>query len=479
MTETAEVVWCRVCGSGAFQAGTAECPRCGSADLDRRSAENPGCSLCDPFDGDDAPCPHSDEERAEAEAERKAAAERERFLEWSPPPGMRLSALALAREVAAEHGELLQAEVVNGRVRWWIRPRSGGIFTPQYAASGVWGKVRQTAERLGLTVSDRDVEATIKELAALLPRRPVTAEPKFLTLSDLLAAEQTEPRWVVPGFLSEGLTLLAGRPKTGKSFLVLDLLTGEKLFSKLPVDLAGGALYLALEDTERRLANRLQLFASQGGVAVDRPVEFVTAWSAAGDGGLDALENWLREHPGTRLVVVDTLGKLRGHEGSGEYNYQADVMMMDPLKQLADRHHLALVVVHHTRKSDGDSDDPLDAISGTLGLAGTADAAFVLTRKGDSATLAGRGRDLAEDLEWGLKRDGVRWKLAATGDPVRELFRANPGRQYSSSQVEAETGVSKATVNRRLEGLVAETFVVKTGHGRATRYLHWPGVSPG
>jgi hypothetical protein len=398
-------------------------------------------------------------------------------VETENAPGWYVNPYALALATAERHGDRLEAEVVNGRVRWWIRPKSGGIFTPQFAPSGVWGKVRETAEHLGVSaqVDARTIEAAIKDLAALLPRRPVSAEPELLTLDALLAMEQTEPAFIVPGFISEGLTVLGGRPKSGKSYLMWDLLTGEKLFDTLPVLLDGGALYLALEDTPRRLAHRLQQFAEKGGVAKDRPVTITTSWAQMSNGGLDALDSWVRDNPKARLVVIDTLGKLRGSEGSAEYNYQADVMMMDPLKQIADRHGIAIVAVSHTRKAE--ADDPLDTISGTLGIAGTADAAYIFERAGTSARIVGRGRDLMDDLEWGLTQDGVRWRLARpVGDQIRELFKANFGKALSSSEVQQQTGIPIATVKRRLGELVTEGFVIRSGKGPAVRYTYWGGV---
>ena len=75
-------------------------------------------------------------------------------------------------------------------------------------------------------------------------------------------------------------------------------------------------------------------------MVADRPVTMTTSWAQMSNGGLDALESWVRDNPAAKLVVIDTLGKLRGSEGSSDYNYQADVMMMDPLKQIADKHHI-------------------------------------------------------------------------------------------------------------------------------------------
>ena len=197
--------------------------------------------------------------------------------------------------------------------------------------------------------------------------------------TDLLAHQFPEPRWAVPGVIPEGLTLLAGPPKVGKSWLSLNLgvavATGSPALDSVEVN-AGHVLYLALEDTPRRLQRRLHT------VIVDQTVPeqlaFAVDWPPMPTGGADLLHKTLTSTPDTRLVVVDVLAKVRGNTDTRGSMYDADYAAMGHLKAVADAHNTAVVVVHHVRKSG--SEDFLETISGTNGLAGAADTIAVLRR---------------------------------------------------------------------------------------------------
>lgn len=197
---------------------------------------------------------------------------------------------------------------------------------------------------------------------------------------------------VIDGILQNGTYIFAGAPKVGKSFLVAQLAyhvaTGQKLWDYEVRQ--GTVLYLALEDGYERLQERMyRMFGVDG----TPNLHFAIAAKQLGN-GLDAqLEKFVREHPDTRLIIIDTLQKVR--ELSGEaYSYRDDYQIIGQLKQLADRFQLCMLVVHHTRKSP--ANDEFDRISGTTGIYGCADGAFVLSkeRRTDSiATLSISGRD--------------------------------------------------------------------------------------
>lgn len=229
--------------------------------------------------------------------------------------------------------------------------------------------------------------------------------------ADLMAAQFPEPRWAIPDIVPEGLTLLAGAPKLGKSWLALNLAAavgaGGRALGRVEVD-AGDALYLALEDPPRRLQQRLRMVLEGG--PVPPLLSFSTQWALMHDGGADALDGWLSERPGCRLVVVDVLAKVRGATSDKEARYDADYRCLSTMKEIADRHSVALVVVHHTRKQA--SEDYLDLVSGTAGLTGAADTIAVLSRSRGSAdaTLAITGRDV-EETKHALNLNGGRWTI--------------------------------------------------------------------
>jgi hypothetical protein len=219
-------------------------------------------------------------------------------------------------------------------------------------------------------------------------RTPVRRGKK---LADLLARVFPIPRAIVEKIILEGLMLLAGKPKLGKSRLMLDIAIavacGGKALGHLPVD-AGPVLYISLEDPERRLQARIQTML-MGCHAPDN-FEYETEWPRVDDGGLEDLELWIREHPGARLIVIDTLKRLRPKPKPGQSVYDADYEALQGLADLSHRHEgLAIVVVHHTNKLR-EVEDFADLISGSTGLPGSADGFAVLRRKrGDGdATLS-------------------------------------------------------------------------------------------
>jgi hypothetical protein len=244
--------------------------------------------------------------------------------------------------------------------------------------------------------------------------------PETVTAIDLMAADLPPVRWVVPGILPEGVTLLAGKPKLGKSWLALGLCVavaaGGVALGTRQVE-RGDVLYLALEDNRRRLQKRLGKMLR---APAPSGLEMATAWPKLDEGGVEALGAWLREHPEARLIAVDTLAKTRPRT-RGQNVYQEDYAALEELLPLAAEHGVAIVVVHHTRKMA--AADPLDEISGSTGLTGGVDGVLVLKRdrgKAD-AVLHVDGRDIEEPAEYALKWDTetAGWAIAGDAEEYR------------------------------------------------------------
>ncbi|MFB8136374.1 AAA family ATPase [Streptomyces mirabilis] len=223
--------------------------------------------------------------------------------------------------------------------------------------------------------------------------RPRTA----WTADQLMAADFPEPKWAVPGILAEGVSLLAGPPKVGKSWLSLGLAlavaAGGQAFDSVPVE-GGPVLYLALEDTPRRLQTRMGKLL--GGRQAPAGLTLVTECPPFPQGGTEAIAQWLDRNPDARMVVIDVFAKMRGHAPQGVSAYDADYVSVGYAKRLADHYGIAVVLVHHVRKAG--SDDFLTEVSGTNGIAGAADATLVLKRARGQADgiLHVTGRDVDE-----------------------------------------------------------------------------------
>jgi hypothetical protein len=216
--------------------------------------------------------------------------------------------------------------------------------------------------------------------------------PTPISMPELERFDAADPVMVVPGLFVEGLTLLAGKPKVGKSWLMLHtglMVAQAGLALGTLACAAGEVLYCALEDTPRRLQRR----TAKLDVGWPARMSVLTTMPRLAAGGLQVIKNWIASVADPRLVMIDTLELVRDRKAN-ENGYAADYSAVLELRELANRHHLAIVLVHHLRKAE--AEDPFDTVSGTLGLTGAPDAILVLTGQAGLYTLRGRGRDLEE-----------------------------------------------------------------------------------
>lgn len=226
---------------------------------------------------------------------------------------------------------------------------------------------------------------------------------KTVTMQELYQDIYSKKPPVIEGLLYQGTYLFVGSPKIGKSFFMAQLAyhvsTGTPLWD-YPVK-KGTVLYLALEDDYRRLQERMyRMFGTDS----TENLYFSVSSKPLGNGLTDQLSGFIREHPDTKLVIIDTLQKIREVD-SDSYSYAKDYEIINQLKQFSDSWGICLLLVHHTRKQK--SSDNFDMISGTNGLLGCADGAFMLykeTRTSNKATLEISGRD-QQDQKIHLIRD--------------------------------------------------------------------------
>ena len=259
-------------------------------------------------------------------------------------------------------------------------------------------------------------QSSIKETTNSISNRDVNFNPfdeffkkidpsymKTVTMQELYQDIYSKKPPVIEGLLYQGTYLFVGSPKIGKSFFMAQLAyhvsTGTPLWD-YPVK-KGTVLYLALEDDYRRLQERMyRMFGTDS----TENLYFSVSSKPLGNGLTDQLSGFIREHPDTMLVIIDTLQKIREVD-SDSYSYAKDYEIINQLKQFSDSWGICLLLVHHTRKQK--SSDNFDMISGTNGLLGCADGAFMLykeTRTSNKATLEISGRD-QQDQKIHLIRD--------------------------------------------------------------------------
>jgi hypothetical protein len=304
--------------------------------------------------------------------------------------------------------------------------------------------------------------------------RAVPLRPGLHSAAELQHIYFAPIKYVVQRFIAEGCTILAGRPKLGKSWLMLDaglaVATGGTCFGGECEQ--GEVLYLALEDNHRRMQERIRKLL---GSDETWPSDFFydVNWDRADRGGVTRIRNWLKGAGKPRLVVVDVLAKFRSASGN-ENSYEADYGAVSELQTLASEFNVAIVIVHHIRKAGSDL-DPFEKVSGTMGLTGAADTTLVLDRSGSGVTLYGRGRDIEEvEVDIQFDRETCRWRVAG---PVSEARRSDERTRIitalaegcgamSPTDVAASTGMKPDNVRQLLLTMVASGELVKSGRGK-------------
>ena len=251
-----------------------------------------------------------------------------------------------------------------------------------------------------------DFQSSAESQDEIYRRMQQLTDPHYLhtiSMTELYqTAYQSRPP-IIDGLLYAGAYILAGAPKIGKSFLVAQIAyhvsTGEALWGYEVHQ--GTVLYLALEDDFQRIQSRMFMMY---GVADTASLHFATAANKIGNCLDEQLENFIKEHPDTKLVIIDTMQKIR--EAGGEaYSYASDYEIIGKLKRFADRHSICIVTVHHTRKQP--AGDSFETISGTTGLLGCADGALLMQKKKRTAleaTVDVVGRDQQDQILY-LKKD--------------------------------------------------------------------------
>lgn len=231
------------------------------------------------------------------------------------------------------------------------------------------------------------------------------------TLASIMSTQPEPLRWVLPGVIPEGLTLLVGAPKVGKSWWNLNLMAA--LGTGRPTDVFGWgqemepspSLYLALEDPMRRIHDRMHKVVRNLGFKPEKAGDVWLTLDPLADGGRDEIERWLEAHPDCRAVMVDVLAKVRG-SGEGQTMYQADYEAIGALKDIADAYGIGVIVTHHDRKKT--DDDFVNQVSGTKGITGAADTILYLIRERGKSE--GRMKAESRDVE------GCTYKMAFVGE---------------------------------------------------------------
>ena len=310
--------------------------------------------------------------------------------------------------------------------------------------------------------------------------------------SDLMNEDIAPPKWAVPNLFGEGLTLMGGKPKQGKSTLTLQVLMavahGGIALGKIRCE-RGEALYLALEDNRRRMQRRLHAMLGFGDRSAPRGLYLRYDWPKLDEGGIDMLDQWMKQHPKTRIIAIDTYKKVKPRGDPKARNvtlYDADYEALLPLQTWANRAGVSVVVIAHTRKSSAES--AIDEISGSTGLTGVADNIVVMRKNGELTELHRVGRDYVDDDVWGLRGDAQTllwtiegpWQSAsrtadrqAIIDALQKVGLPGVGSASLAAMLRREPAQIRTTLSKMEDGGDPEL-----GHNRAEKLYFYRGSKP-
>ena len=334
------------------------------------------------------------------------------------------------------------------------------------------GKAGEWARRVDIRQLKRTwLNAPVKMFDDARPKQQ--AKISTITAYKLNDMEFPKLEFVVPDLIVEGLTLFAGRPKIGKSWLALQVANAVANGSTTLGGIRcreGDVLYCALEDNARRIQARMdQLKIADW----SKRLHFCFDLPRLDEGGLDFLRAWIAAREKPRLIIIDTFKRVRPLRGESETLYDADYHSGQKLADLCRRHRVAVVIVHHDRKAD--ADDPFDTISGSLGLNAVVDTVMLLRTENGSPALRARGRDLAEIAKaMTFDKSTCHWKIVGDVAQVRMTNERNKiaqameeiGHPTKLKEIADEAGLKPGNVSKLLRKMARDNVVFQHGYGK-------------
>jgi AAA domain len=311
-------------------------------------------------------------------------------------------------------------------------------------------------------------------------RKPKTKLTK--TTSGIKSAKELQKvkfqplRWVVQRYLPEGLSMLAGRTKIGKSVWLLNLgvcVAYGRPFMEQECE-QGDVLALCLEDSDRRLQDRLTKMLEKK-ESWPRSLYYATNWPRLSDGGLLKISEWIQTVKNPRLITIDILQRVRDNDKAKKTGsqYGNDYEALVTLHELCQRKRVAICVAHHQRKSD--AHDLVDTVHGTMGTSAALDTVCILAKDDVGYFLDGRGRDV-DEYRVALKRDQYWWhyeRERSGGDapvsPERAQIRRvlmDAGRAMSIPEIVKATDMKLANVKMLLSKMHSADEIEKPQTGR-------------
>lgn len=300
--------------------------------------------------------------------------------------------------------------------------------------------------------------------------------------TDELAAEEIPPiKWIIPELVPAGLTIIAGPPKIGKSFLCWNLAFAAAMqgvaLSAITVEEQSNVLYLALDDDRKLLQQRHQEILKDQNIP--KNVYLIDSESNVmlNSVGLHQLERYVDKYQ-TNFVIVDTWQHARPElpNTNKKTSYDIDYELLIPIRKFAHRKNIAIMLVTHTRKGS-DLDNPFNMIQGSTGIQAGCDTLLMLTKEGDAPVLRTSGRrvfyneysmTLADGL-WQMHEYEPQVRTSDEAERVLEALKEMKGEKFTIEALAKQLDVKKNTLEQRIKRMVDREQIIKIGRGH---YVH-------
>ncbi|MCF8428405.1 MAG: helicase RepA family protein [Bacteroidia bacterium] len=309
------------------------------------------------------------------------------------------------------------------------------------------------------------------------PKRTIKFDPlDTKSLHELKNTNFPETNFFVKPFLPEGLTILGGKPKIGKSFFALQLAyciaKGINFMGKFPCKKSNVYL-IPYEDNERRISNRLKESSYKNRMPKNVLIpKYASRFPQIKKGGYEALVKIISKKVAD-VIIIDTMVRFLGDAG-GKLNYSEDYEISAKLQSLASMKHVSILLIHHTTKKE--STDPFDDLQGSVGYQASADSLVVMRRIGSDCQLGVRGRDYQESYygikfssvhkKWKLKGDVVEYGLSRELQTILKIFKTDHKKEFATSEIQKLIkDASVQNTSNKLKRLTDKELVIKSARG--------------
>jgi len=246
-----------------------------------------------------------------------------------------------------------------------------------------------------------------------------------ISLKDFLEKKYEPIKFLVEDILPEGLSIISGSPKIGKTFLALNLglsiATGSKTLGHLRTEKVGVA-YFAIDEKDQYIQEKINCIREfQEKNVIPDNFRLMFKMNRLSEGGYEQITDYIDRHPDLKLIVIDTLGRVRKPSGRGNA-YEIDVEAIGQLQDICKEKNVSILLLHHNKK--GKSEDFIENLSGSMGLSGTVDTILCLERaRGETeGTLKVTGRLIRDEKDLSVKfnKDLLSWEILGDAELYKQ-----------------------------------------------------------